>query len=608
MTFKRFAAVPFLISIAACNSGVGGPTGAALGLSNAPGCSVVSNAVAKDEGPYLIQKTVSLAEQNKGVVNKRLSGHIPRTVRGLQDQGKTSEDKVLPVMIALELNNQSELDGILSGMYEAGNKNYHQFISPEEFRARYAPTEDQVSRVQSFLQSQGIDAKSVSENNMLIRAEGSVRALNAAFHTEIHDYNGAKGVSNFAPAYELQLAEDLPIQGVHGLQNFTHLRRHDQAQTAKAAVPHGNGPSGGLSPKDIQTAYHVPTSVNGAGQTLAVFELDGYNASDISTYESNFGLPAVPLQTVLIDGASGIPGAGEAEVSLDIELMIAVAPGASKIMVYEGPNDDQGILDTYTKIANDNLAKQISTSWGTSEDGTTTSLIQSENNVFKQMAAQGQTIYAAAGDNGADDNGSSLSVDDPGSQPYVVGVGGTRLSIAADGTYQSETTWNTNGTAAGGGGGGGISTVWTQPSWQNGLSSAQSLGSSSMRNVPDVALEADLGSGYSIYTGGAWGVWGGTSCAAPLWAAFTALVNQQREASGKSSLGFANPVLYQIGRSSRYNSDFNDIKDGSTNIYYPAVTGYDDATGWGSFNGQNLLQDLVNEPSAGALNPACGTS
>ena len=114
-----------------------------------------------------------------------------------------------------------------------------------------------------------------------------------------------------------------------------------------------------------------------------------------------------------------------------------------------------------------------------------------------------------------------------------------------------------------------------------------------MRNVPDVSLDADPYTGYAIYFNGAWTIYGGTSCAAPVWAGFTALVNQQRHVANQAPLGQANPAIYSIAKSSAYAADFYDIADGSTNLFYPAVKGYDDATGWGSFNGANLLTSLV---------------
>lgn len=387
---------------------------------------------------------------------------------------------------------------------------------------------------------------------------------------------------------------------MHGLHNFSHWHTHSIKLKDGAIQKTGSGPAGGLSPTDIRTAYNVPTAVDGTGQTLGLFELDGYAMSDITAYEQQFSLPNVTLQNVLIDNASGTAGANSGEVTLDLELQMAIAPGISKIMVYEGPNSSQGMLDIFSKIANDNLAKSVSTSWGATEDSTDSSFSQTENTILKQMAAQGQSMFAATGDSGADDNGSSLSVDDPASQPYIVGVGGTKLSTNADGSYSKETAWgnDTQSPNSGlSGGGGGISAIWSQPTWQNGLATSQNLASATMRNVPDVSFDAAIETGYAIYDSGQWGEWGGTSCASPIWAAFTALVNQQRAANGLATVGFANPMLYQLGRSSRYNQDFHDINDGSTNGYYPTETGYDDATGWGSFNGQNLFEDMSQDNS-----------
>jgi kumamolisin len=373
-------------------------------------------------------------------------------------------------------------------------------------------------------------------------------------------------------------------------------------------VPHlGSGPSGGYAPADIKTAYNLNSaSLTGSGQTLGLFELDGYTASDITAYETYFSLPKVTLQNVLVDTAKGTAGSGADEVTLDIELQIALAPGASKILVYEGPNSNTGVIDTYSRIASDNLAKSISTSWGEAEQYVTSSTLNSENATFQKMAAQGQTLYSAAGDSGAYDNGSTLSVDDPASQPYVTGVGGTSLTTnGAGGAWKSETTWN-RGSVANGAGGGGISQVWSIPSYQSaaGVITTAAKASSTFRNVPDVALNADPYNGYSIYYQGQWTVYGGTSCAAPLWAAFTALVNQQRIAAGKSTLGFANPAIYAVGTGLDYATDFHDIADGSTNLYYPAVKGYDLATGWGSFSGIPLLNDLAGSSVTGPPPPS----
>jgi kumamolisin len=302
------------------------------------------------------------------------------------------------------------------------------------------------------------------------------------------------------------------------------------------------------------------------------------------------------LRNIFVDGGSG--GSIDAEVALDIELALALAP-ESQIYVYEGPNSDQGVLDTYNRIATDNLAKQVSTSWGLGENSVNTQYLQAEHSIFLQMAAHGQTIYSAAGDSGAYDDypSETLVVDDPASQPYVVGVGGTRLTVnTASGAYSNESVWNDGSGSAGGGG---VSSVWPLPSWQKNVSTVYSK---THRNVPDVSLNADPNTGYSIYYNGEWTIYGGTSCAAPLWAAFTARINQELVANKKPVLGFANPLLYAIGVGSSYTVNFHDITSGN-NLYYSAGKGYDNASGWGSFNGDKLFASLTHSvPPSSLLN------
>jgi subtilase family serine protease len=435
---------------------------------------------------------------------------------------------------------------------------------------------------------------------------GSAQAVENAFGVQLHQYQVNGGRTFRAPSNAPQIPAQLAgrLAAVVGLDTAAVWRTHNrekpaapqgvmpQAGSGPGAQPRqtGSGPGGGLTPSDIKTAYNLNAiGANGTGQSLGLFELDGYKAGDITSYESYYGLPNVPLQNVLVDGYSGAAGSGAGEVTLDIELQIALAPSISRIYVYEGPNSGNGVVDTYNRIATDNLAKSVSTSWGLAENSSGSSTRNSESQAFQQMAAQGQSIFAAAGDSGAYDDGSTISVDDPASQPYMTGVGGTSLTTnGPGGAWKSETTWN-RGSVANGAGGGGVSTVWAKPSYQSTFGV-----SSTARNVPDVSLDADPYTGYSIYFNGSWAIYGGTSCAAPLWSAFVACVNQSRVATAKGTLGFANPVLYQIGAVSNYATDFHDIADNSTNLYYHATTGYDNATGWGSFNGTGLFPDLVN--------------
>lgn len=528
---------------------------------------------------------------------------IPAIARAYTDQGKLDATQVLPITLALTLNNLGNLDLLLSGLYDPNSPSFHQFLSSGEFKSRFAPSPSAVAAIEDYLLSHGIQPLGLNANGYLMRASGSVATLSAAFQTEIHQYQDSSGTAFFAPSIEPTLPQGLSISAVHGLHNITQFRSLAQPRSeVVSSIPQfGTGPNLGMSPKDIQKSYNLPSGLSGAGQTLALVELGTYAASDIVAYQKYFGLPILDISPVIVDAALGAPtsgGASSAEVTLDIELMAAIAP-QSKILVYEAPNNGQAILDIYAKIANDNLASQISTSWGSPEDQSATSFLDSENTIFKQMAAQGQSMYAAAGDSGAYDNGTTLSVSDPASQPYVVGVGGTQLN-STSAVYGNEVVWD-NG--SGSAGGGGISVVWSLPSWQTNLRVSGTV-SGTMRNVPDVSLNSDPNTGYAIYLNGAWRTYGGTSAAAPLWAAFTALVNQQRTGQGLALLGFPNPTFYPIGNGAQYGLDFHDITQGS-NLYYPAAAGYDNATGWGSFNGGNLLQDLSAAPQSPVVKKGC---
>jgi kumamolisin len=534
----------------------------------------------------------------------RLPGHVPaRAIASSHFLGSLSATTGILMAFSLPLRNQPELEELLKRLYDPADTLYGHYLTPEEFTDRFCPTQDDYDVVAAYARNLGFRVTGTHPNRTLLDVSGSAAAVEAAFSFHLDNHQARDGRVFYAPDDDPTVPDFIAfrIAGVIGLDNAAVWHGHSRLVSAGettllSPLQIGTGPGSALAPSDIRTAYSLNgVAANGSGQTLGLFELDGYNPADVSTYVSYFGLTPVPLQNVLIDGFSGRAGSGAGEVTLDIELQIALAPGASKIIVYEGPNSNTGVVHTYNRIATDNLAKQISTSWGLSEGQSSAAVMNSENTAFQQMAAQGQSIYAASGDSGAYDNGSTLSVDDPASQPYMVGVGGTQLFVSSPGgPYSGETTWNVNNTVSGGAGGGGVSSRWTIPSWQKGVTTSASA---TMRNVPDVSLNADQYTGYSIYYKGGWRTYGGTSCAAPLWAAFTARVNQQRVASGMTTLGFANPSIYQIATSAQYATDFHDIADGSTNLSYRAVSGYDNATGWGSFNGANLFADLATPPA-----------
>jgi subtilase family serine protease len=268
-----------------------------------------------------------------------------------------------------------------------------------------------------------------------------------------------------------------------------------------------------------------------------------------------------------------------------------MAPGLSKVIVYEASGSSPW-EDILSQMANDNLAKQLSCSWGGGPPDSTA------EQIFQQMAAQGQTFFNATGD----DDAYTSQVPFPTDSPNIIQVGGTTLfTVSPGGAWSSETTWNW-GPQGGSyvGSSGGFSPFYSIPSWQQSTSMSTNQGSTSFRNFPDVALTAD--NVYTVSDNGQGGNSGGTSCSAPLWAGFTALVNQQAANNGQPPVGFINPALYVIGQAGNYTSIFHDITTGNnitnhSNGRFSAVAGYDLCTGWGTPNSA-LISALVSPGSS----------
>ena len=304
----------------------------------------------------------------------------------------------------------------------------------------------------------------------------------------------------------------------------------------------------------------------------------------------------MPLINVAIDGGAETPGNGNSEVCLDIEMAEAMAPGLSAIYVYEAPNGSPWV-DLLSRMANDKLAKQLSCSWGGGSPDPTCEAI------FQQMAAQGQSFFNASGDS----DGYCSGIMFPAESTNITQVGGTTLlTTGPGGDYVSETVWNWGVDR---GSCGGISTSYSIPSYQVGLDMTANQGSTTMRNIPDVALTAD--NVYVTYDNGSYGIFGGTSCAAPLWAGFMALVNERATANGRPAAGFLNPAVYAVGKGGDYTNVFHDITAGNNlNSCSPArfyaVTGYDLCTGWGTPAGNALIDALAGPADALQVTPASG--
>jgi kumamolisin len=524
--------------------------------------------------------------------SQTLTGHVPLEVKNATATFKSHANMNLNVQIIMPLANQSQLSSLLQDLYDPKSPGFHHWLTPAQFTQQFAPSAIDSTLVQEYLNKEGISVTGLSANGAVLNVTGAVSAFEHAFGLQINNYQGSDGTLFFAPDAEPMIPAVLAgkILAVGGLDDLPKYMAHRQ-QYPMNALPKaiGTGPGGYLAPNDVKTAYNLNSvTATGSGQSVALFELDGYSSKDITAYESKFGLPSVPLQNVLVDGFSGTPNygsnGGADEVTLDIELVTAFAPGSSSILVYEAPNTNAAWIAEWTKISADDKAKVVSCSWGEPElDSPTLSF---DNEIFAQMAAQGQAVFVAAGDSGAfDAGGKTLAVDEPASQPFATAVGISKLTINSSGAYSSET--------ASVYGGGGVSAYWSIPSYQVTLAAQAvkaAMVSTKMRNLPDVVLTADASTPYAFYINGSWAGYYGSSIASPIWASFISRVNQGLGINGP--VGSVNSVLYQLAQSSSYADDFHDITTGN-NGYYPAEPGFDDATGLGSFNGLNLYNALV---------------
>ena len=557
----------------------------------------------------------------------------------------------ITVGIVLKTSHLNQQMSLLHSLYNPSSPLFHKWIAAGSFDAQFAPAASDVAAATNYLKSHNLHQLN-SPSATMILATGSTQNVEAAFHTTFNDYVGADGQQFFANSTAPQVTSDVAgsIVGILGLNNASKSQSHAIPDTnSKLSPPYGAGPYGrGLTPSQIAGIYNfnsVYKKLNdkGQGTTLGLFELSGYTRSDINYYEKTFGLRNVPfVDKNVLGGPIAIGGSvdyGAAEVELDIELQIATAQSAKKILVYNAPNTELGGIAEYLQIAKDNQADAISSSWGQCEYFTDTTIHTEELQAFTQMALQGQSIFSSAGDNGAYDCGAgsgltganALQVDDPTSNPFMTSVGGTSFRQINRGpvtfnpgtnpnpTYpgaSSEWVWLTSCPTSNNceGGGGGVSRVWASSDYvfykgqvlpgiiepkysQTGAYCGQTA-ANLCRQVPDVSLDADPYTGYAIYctnaAGGCtnstysvkgWTRFGGTSCAAPVWAGIAALYDTYHH--GRA--GLFNYLVYPYDSTAGYANQFHDITHGN-NGYYPAGATYDLASGIGTPDVYRLIK------------------
>ncbi len=500
----------------------------------------------------------------------------------------------LDLAVMLPVRNEDQLTEFLGELNDPTSSNYRKYLSVTQFTQRFGPTTSDYQKVISFAKANGLTVTNTPVNRLMVDVNGSVAQIEKAFHVVMTVYqHPTENRTFYSPDREPSLNLSVPVSHIAGLNNFSiphsMLKRPPVGQPIHSNA--GSGPGGAFLAGDMRAAYYGGTALTGSGQSVGLCEFDGYNMSDVTSSFDGVSYN-VPINNVLIDGASGGSDGDDGEQVLDIVQAIGMAPGMSQVRVYIAPGTTAigvGDKDMFNKMATDNISKNLSCSWGWNPDD-----FSSDDPIFQEFAAQGQNMFVASGDAGAYTGSNATDSSYPAESVYVVAVGGTDLTTTgAGGTWVSEVAWVDSS-------GGPSDNGFAIPSWQSGIANSANGASSTIRDIPDVAAEGNFDN-YLCDQGSCQGTWGGTSFAAPRWAGFLALVNQQAVANGSSTLGFINPAVYGIGKSSSYDSDFHDITSGNNNNgkgkSYNAVTGYDMVTGWGSPNGQNLINALAGSTS-----------
>ena len=595
-------------------------------------------------------------------------GAAPVVSRAAVLLGRVPGSQPIAIDVALRPRDPAALAGFVSAVSTPGSADFRRYLRPGAFGRVFGATAATLRSTTAALGKLGLHVGPVSSNHLVVKVSSTVAIAERAFDTTLVRYrlgSGAHFYANLsAPRVPAALAGG--IQAITGLSDLAlahpeGLVRPDRRAEARAPSPVEENDTAAPGPQPCPAAASVASASGpytadqiasayglsglyaagdlGAGETVAIFALEAFSKPDVKAYDSCYFGPtqaaamAKPprLDVFPIDGVKSGGKPADVESTLDVEDVSGFAPQA-RIDVYEGPNSDTGQLEVYNAIVTQDRAEVISTSWGICEAQVGGNAVAAaEADLFEQAAAQGQTVVASSGDDGstdctdASDNPTAVNaVDDPGSQPYVTSVGGT--SLTALGPPPIETVWND----AYGASGGGISSNWGMPAYQSDASprlhviktysSARPCGvpTGYCREVPDVSADADVFTGLVIYGANwpapGWGPIGGTSVAAPLWAALVALTDAW-PTCGAHPVGFLNPALYSIAgsRPSAYANALNDITVGNNHLSslpnswrYGATVGYDLASGLGTpdaadASGGGLVARLCTLPESGGV-------
>jgi len=539
----------------------------------------------------------------------------------------------LMLVLKSSAEQQEALEQLLAEQHDPSSPRFNQWLTPEQFGERFGPSADDVATITNWLQSQGLRVDQVAPGRRSIEFSGTVGQVEAAFHTQMNRVE-VDGESHIANTLPLEIPADLApvVEGTLSLHDF-----HSKAMShGVSEAQYTAGSSHYLSPNDYATIYNVrplwTAGTDGTGQSIAVISRTNVVGTDFTTFRSNMGLPANPLQIVLNGADPGIVSGDDVEADLDMEWAGALAKNAAvKLIVSKSTTTSDGIDLSAQYAVNNNSAPIITISYGACEAAMGSAGTTFYSNLWQQAAAQGQSVFISTGDSGAAgcDSGTSAThgfgINGLGSSAYNVAVGGTQfLDTASPTTYWSasnsagnssalsyipETVWNESGAVTGGSGlwagSGGYSLYIARPSWQASIPTPAGA-TASVRLVPDVSLSGAGHDGYLVYHNGGLIAVGGTSASTPAFASLMALIDQRN-----GRVGNPNVKLYALAASNQASSIFHDVTTGSNSVPctanspncvngrltgFNATVGYDLASGWGSVDATALVNAWSNAP------------
>jgi subtilase family serine protease len=488
--------------------------------------------------------------------------------------------------LLLHVPGARRLNSSLAGIEDPRSPSFHHFIAPGTFGVRFGLSNAQLAGLERAVRARKLLVTATYPQRTELAVSGTVQTVQRLFGVHLLAYQDRAGHQYVAPTSSPQVPAAFAgsVDGVFGLDTRPRWQPRDV-------------PLGGLTPNVAATAYDISALHNagftGQGERIAVISFSAFDPSDPAAFAAKYGISGPEPRVVPVDGGTN-DTSGATETNLDVDVIREIAPGA-QILVYEAPNSSSSYADMINRIVADRSSDIISSSWGLCELGLDPTERAAESRALSAAVAAGVSMFAASGDSGAYDcqqgdlTDHRLSVDWPASSANAISVGGTRLYIGADGSYQRETAWEDQLSAAGGGGG--VSTGDARPSWQSGTGVRSNI-SNGRRQVPDVSADADPGTPWSIYARGQPGDVGGTSAAAPFWAASMLLITQYAAGQGVGRLGYVNPILYALASSPQPFAPLHDVTGGG-NRFYPAGTGWDAATGLGSPDVYALARDMV---------------